>query len=192
MSLDEAQARIKARVWQAIAQTDLDLSGVTKENREALVDLVTEAALLEMDSGLTKSLRESQPAPDAPTAPNDFAPSLTGAPNDDVEEILWEGRPFLSLTLKYIITDERIRVIEGLVGKVRRDVELVRIQSMDQSQRVGERLLNLGDIVIRSHDPLNPIIIFNNVPDPQNVHEILRRAVLRARDKYKLSYREQM
>jgi hypothetical protein len=191
MSLDEAQARIKARVWQAIAQNDLDLSSLNKETRAGLVDLVTEAALLEMDSGLSKSLLESQREA-APVVSETAAPSIDGDPNDDIEVILWEGRPFLSLTVKYIITDERIRVIEGLIGKVRRDIELVRIQSMDQTQRVGERLLNLGDVVIRSHDPLNPIIIFNNVANPQEVHEILRRAVLKARDKYKLSYREQM
>jgi hypothetical protein len=184
--LDEAQARIKARVWQAIAQNELDLSSLNKETKEVLVDLVTEAALMEMDSGLSKSLQEVGMAPTA------TATSLEGDPNDDVEVVLWEGRPFLSLTVKYIITDERLRVIEGLIGKAKCDIELVRIQSLDQTQRVTERLLNLGDVVVRSHDPHNPLIVLNNVSNPEHVHEILRRAVLKARDKYKLSYREEM
>jgi len=37
----EAEARIRAEVWQAIAETDLDLSSLDKETRSALVDLVT-------------------------------------------------------------------------------------------------------------------------------------------------------
>lgn len=186
MSLDEAQARIKARVWQAIAQNELDLSSLSKETKEVLVDLVTESALMEMDSGLSKSLLESQVVAAVDDRP------LEADPNDDVEVVLWEGRPFLSLTLKYIITDERLRVIEGLIGKAKCDIELVRIQSLDQTQRVTERMLNLGDVVVRSHDPHNPLIVLNNVSNPEHVHEILRRAVLKARDKYKLSYREEM
>lgn len=188
--LEDTQARIKSQIWQAIAQTDLDLSALDKETKNALVDLVTQAALVEIDKELDTSLK---------TVTTSFAADepakgglLEADPNDDVEVVLWEGRPFLSLVTKYIITDERVRIIEGLIGKARQDIELVRIQSMDQSQKVGERMLNLGDITIRSHDPNNPLIILNNIANPEEVHEILRRAVLKARDKYKLSYREEM
>lgn len=188
---EDAQARIKAQIWQAIAQADLDLSAIDKATMNSLVDLVTEAALIEVDKELSTSLKTMGSTED------DENKFIKGAipeadPNDDVEVLLWEGRPFLSLVTKYIITDERIRVIEGLVGKTRQDIELVRVQSMDQSQKVGERMLNIGDITIRSHDPNNPIIILRNVANPEEVHEILRRAVLKARDKYKLSYREEM
>jgi hypothetical protein len=110
----------------------------------------------------------------------------------DEEEILWQGRPFLSLVTEYIITNERVRVFEGLVGKDREDIELIRIQDMDQTQTVKERLLNLGDIHLRSHDPSDPEIVLRNVKDPQTVHEILRRAVLDSRKKYGLYYREEM
>lgn len=183
MSLNEAQAKIKAQIWQSIAQGELDLSAVPKEQLTPLVDLVTEAALVEMNQGLDQSLVQ---------AGIDLKPVPKGDPNDDVEVTLWEGRPFLSITTYYMVTDERIRIIHGLLGKTRTDIELVRVQSIDQKQTFSERMLKLGDITIRSHDPNNPLIILNNISEPEQVHEILRRAVLAARDKYKLSYREEM
>jgi len=63
---------------------------------------------------------------------------------------------------------------------------------MDYSQTVSERILNLGDISIRSHDPSNPLIVLRNIPDPEAVYEILRRAVLSARKKHGFMYREEM
>ena len=56
MTLHETQSRIKANVWQAIAQNDLDVSCLDKQTVEALVDLVTEAALLDADAEMGKSL----------------------------------------------------------------------------------------------------------------------------------------
>ena len=187
MSLNETQARIKARLWKTIAQTELDLSTLDKETIEALVDLVTEAALIEMDDSITQSLAEQRATTKTVTDSTDLSVF-----EDHKEDILWEGRPFLSLTLHYTITDERIRITEGLLGKARENVELVRIQDMDYSQTFSERMLNLGDINIRSHDTSHPTILLKNVKDPESVYEILRRAVLHARKKHNFTYREEM
>ncbi len=179
MSVSEAQLRTKARVWQALAQSGLDISALDKATLEALVDLVTEAALIEIDSEISQEEKVS-------------ASTLEDVLNDYKEDVLWEGRPFLSLTLHYTITDERIRITEGLLGKARENIELVRIQDMDYTQTFGERILNLGDIHIRSHDPSNAEVVLKNVKDPENVYEILRRAVLNARRKHNFTYREEM
>lgn len=178
MNLEEAQVRVKAKIWQAIAQGDVNTAAIPRETLEALVDLTTNAALVEIDEEIGESLKT--------TKPNE---TLSDAGE---EEILWEGRPFLSLATRYVVTDERVRVIEGLLGKERIDIELVRIQDLDQTQTLRERVLNLGDIIIRGSDRSHPEIILNNIPNPQEVHEILRRAVLKSREKYRLSYREEM
>jgi hypothetical protein len=180
MSIDKIQSAITSKVWQAIAQSRIDLSAVPQEDVNRLVDLVVEAALQEID-GQLETL--NQPAAPTPADPVE---------DDSVEQILWEGRPFLSFTRHYQITNERIRVTDGLLGKDREDVELVRVQDIDHRQSLTERAFNLGDIVIRSHDQSNPEIILENITDPQQVHEILRRAVIKAREKYRLSYREEM
>ncbi len=186
MSVKETQERMRAAIWQAVAQEEIDLGGLPKTTLEPLVELVTNAAMVELDRQLGQSLQTSQNAAESPEMGE---PAKEGEPE---EEILWQGRPFLSLVTSYVITSERVRIIEGLVGKSREDIELIRIQDMDQSQTVSERLLNLGDILIHSHDRSHPVLVLRNVPDPQTVHEILRRAVLRARERYRLYYREEM
>ncbi|MCB9007378.1 MAG: PH domain-containing protein [Ardenticatenaceae bacterium] len=182
MTIKEAQARIKARVWQSVAQADLDLSALDKTTLESFVDLVTESALLEIDSELDTSM---------------LATAKTEASEDEEEdefgeEVLWQGRPLLSLVLNYTITNERIKITSGLLGKAHENVELIRVQDVDHSQTFGERVLKIGDITIRSHDPSHPEIVLRNVQDPSSVYEILRRAVLNARKRHNFSYREEM
>ncbi|MBK8906248.1 MAG: PH domain-containing protein [Anaerolineaceae bacterium] len=183
MTIKEAQARIKARVWQSVAQADLDLSALDKTTLESFVDLVTEAALLEIDHELDVSQLDNK------------STSVEAAEEDDDEfgeKVLWQGRPFLSLVLNYTITNERIKITSGLLGKAHENVELIRVQDIDHSQTFGERVLKIGDITIRSHDPSHPEIVLRNVQDPSNVYEILRRAVLEARKRHNFSYREEM
>jgi hypothetical protein len=181
MSLNQLHTAITAKVWKAIAQSQIDISGLAREDVDKLVDLVVDAALEEVDGQLEQV---SIPA-EAPSVDLD-------AGDEDDEEVLWTGRPFMSLTVTYMITSERVRISEGLLGKERTDVELVRIQSMDHKQSLTDRAINVGDIYIISHDPQHPEFTLENIKDPQGVHEILRRAVLKAREKYRLSYREEM
>ncbi|MCA9953803.1 MAG: PH domain-containing protein [Anaerolineales bacterium] len=181
MTIKEAQARIKARVWQSVAQANLDLSALDKTTLENFVDLVTEAALLEIDNELDLSQLADKSATVEVEEEDQFG-----------EKLLWEGRPFLSLVLNYTITSERIKITSGLLGKAHENVELVRIQDIDHSQTFGERVLKIGDITIRSHDPSHPEIVLRNVQDPEAVYEILRRAVLEARKRHNFSYREEM
>ncbi|VAW30913.1 hypothetical protein MNBD_CHLOROFLEXI01-1742 [hydrothermal vent metagenome] len=183
MTIKEAQARIKARVWQAVAQAELDLSALDKETLESFVDLVTESALLEVDNELDVSLQTAviEASVDSDEEEDEFG-----------EEILWKGRPLLSLVLHYTITNERIKITSGLLGKVHENVELIRVQDVEHSQTFGERMLKIGDVTIRSHDPSHPEIVLHNIQDPDKVYEILRRAILNARKRHNFSYREEM
>ena len=183
MTPNEAQARIKSRIWQAIAQSEIDTGGLEKESLESLVDLVTAAALLEIDDDIDEALSAEAKA-EAAVSGDLF--------DDEKEDILWEGRPFLSISVRYKITDERVSITRGLLGRSYENIELVRIQDIDYSQTLNERLFNLGDITIRSHDPSDPHVVLNNVKDPETVYEILRRAVLHARRKHGFTYREEM
>lgn len=186
MSVEQIQARVTARVWQAIAQNGIELSGVDKEKLNKLVDVAVDAALEEVDG----QLAQQQKAQRAQTV--DTEAFVPGDEDEEKEVLLWEGRPFLSLTVNYIITNERVRVIEGLIGKDYEDVELVRVQDVDFKQSVTERLMSLGDIIINSHDPSHPKLVLQNIQNPKDVHELLRRAVIKARKKNRLTYREEM
>lgn len=192
MKLNETHARVKSRVWQALAQSDVDTSAMDKAVLETLVDLTAEAALLELDAEVTRSLEDERKGAKGSEAAEVETSVSDDILNDHKEDVLWEGRPFLSLVLEYTITDERIRITEGLLGKRRENIELVRVQDMDYSQTFSERLLNVGDITIRSHDSSHPQIVLKNVKEPEQVYEILRRAVLHARKKHGFTYREEM
>lgn len=175
MTMNEAHTRIKARVWQEIAQLNLDVSAIDKETMNTLVDVVSEAALLEVDEMMAEGAKD--------TAVSD---------DDDDEKVLWKGRPFLSAVTYYTITDERIKMRSGLLGKAYEYIELIRIQDLDHSQSFGERLFKVGDINIHSHDPSHPEFTLENVKDPTAVYEILRKAIKEARKKHNFSYREEM
>lgn len=180
MTPNEAQSRVKASVWKALAQADVDLSSLPKGDQETLVEIVTNAALMEIDREIGAELNVNKKS------------MLSPEEDQKGEKVLWEGRPFLSVSTNYIITTERVRLIQGVLGKDREDIELIRIQDIDQKQSLRERLLNLGDIVIRGHDTSNPRVVLNNITNPQEVHELLRRAILDARKRYGLTYREEM
>jgi Bacterial PH domain len=185
MEPNEMEARIKAQIWQAIAENDVDLSSLDKDTRTALVNLVTLAALDAVDQELDGFLVENQ----------ESLNKLAGDENDDLEtdeQILWEGRPFLSISVRYMITDQRLRIASGLMGRSFQNIELVRIQDMDHSQSFGERILNRGDLEIRSHDPASPIVVLENVSSPEEVYDILRRAVRDARHNQGLTFQEEM
>ena len=182
MSLKESHGRIKASVWEAVAKSELNLDAVPESEIDALVEIVTDAALIEIDNELGRS----SPMEEIPE-PGDY---IDG--DEEKELVLWSGRPFLSIITEFVITNERVRIISGLLGKEREDIELIRIQDMDQKQTFGDRILQIGDVIILSHDSSDPRAVLHNVKDPEIVHEILRRAVLDARNRHGLIYREEM
>lgn len=176
MNINETRTKIMARAWKNLAQSDLDVKKYDESELESLITVVTDAALLELDEEIGQSVKVAE----------------TEQLGDGGEKVLWEGRPFLSISTNYIITTERLRLVEGVLGKDRQDIELIRIQDLDQSQSVSERIFNVGDILVKSHDRARPELVLQNVKEPEEVHEILRRAVLDARKRHKLTYREEM
>ncbi|MCB0078367.1 MAG: PH domain-containing protein [Anaerolineales bacterium] len=189
MSVFDQRERIKRRIWQAMAQSGVNITSLSEDDQTQLVDSIADNMVLELDNLLTEVgtpvVQQALSTP-PPTV-------VLGISDDDPNErIIWEGRPFMSIATQYTLTNERIRVRNGLVSKAREDVELVRVQDVDFTQTIRERVLNVGDILISSHDPTSPTLILNDVANPEDVHELVRRAVLEARKRHGLSYREEM
>jgi len=176
MSIDQTRAQVVGSVWQAIAQSGVDLSAVPYEQQEKLVGKIADSVMIAIDSMLDEE--KAQPVEQ---------------PVDDTEEtVLWEGRPFLSLVESYTLTSERLRVTKGLFSRNFENFELIRMQDLDVKQGMDERMFGIGDITIRGQDPSDPEIVLRNVHKPQEVYEILRKAWLNARKKYGLQFREFM
>jgi hypothetical protein len=199
MSIEETRARLNRQIKSVVTESKINWTPAQQEQLPQLVDQITDAALVEFDALLGSIVRAGQmlnaasatAASDASPAPAPgTAPAATGPL--PVEEILWQGRPFLSLGELYVVTTERVRMITGLVGKDSEDIELIRIQDVDHTQGLGERVLNIGDILLRSTDKSNPDAVLRNVTDPARVHEIIRRAILEARRRYPFAFRQEI
>jgi hypothetical protein len=179
LSFDQYRSQVSSSVWKGLAQSGVDLSQFPAEKQAILVDSIADQVLLTVNDMM------------------DDLPGTAGAraaiPDlKDEETVLWKGRPFLSMVESYIVTSERIKISTGLLGKDFENYELIRIQDMDVTQNLTERVIKIGDIRITGADPSNPQIVLRNVSDPKGVYEILRKAWLAARRKYGLLFREEM
>lgn len=117
-------------------------------------------------------------------------PSGAG-PDPSEEQVLWEGQPAGLVGkaksagningVKYTVTNQRIIVEHGLIGKKKEEMEVGKIKDYNVKQSVAERLQKIGDILIISTDLTTPKIVLEKVEDPDHVKEIIRSAVLRYR-----------
>ena len=68
MNLDKIRAKMISSVWQAVAQSGVDLSAVPAEQQEKLVGKIADAVLVSMDQIMDE---EYQPTPEATPAAAD-------------------------------------------------------------------------------------------------------------------------
>jgi hypothetical protein len=177
MAIEHTRAEIIASIWQAIAQSGVDLSSVPQDQQEKLIAAIANSVLLTVNNLLDE-------APEQPPADEMIS--------DMDEQVLWRGRPFLSLAESYLLTNERIKITKGVLGRDVENFELIRVQDIDFSQGLSERLLGIGDITIRGHDASKPQIVLRNVTKPEEVYETIRKAWLAARKRHGLLFREEM
>jgi hypothetical protein len=176
MSLDQIRSKLRSSVWEGMVASGIDLSSLRTDQRNKLTDTITDQVALAVNEIL-----------------DDIAGPPPSATNTEgTEQIIWQGRPFLSLVESYVITTERVRVMRGLVGRDMENFELIRVQDIDVSQSVGERMFGLGDINIIGADRSTPTLVLRNIKDPQEVYEKLRKAWLAARKNYGIMFREEM
>jgi membrane protein YdbS with pleckstrin-like domain len=179
MTIDQMRDAIKTRIWQAMAGSGVNLSAIARADLDRLVEQISREVLLELDELLSDSaaIPEIRSAP--PSAP-------------DEETVLWEGRPFLSFVEHYRVTNERVRILTGLLGRQHEDIEFARVKDVDWKQGVSERILGIGDILLNTADATRPQAVLRNVKHPEQVHEIVRRAMLEIRKKYHIIFEQEM
>lgn len=214
INVADMRARVKARVWQAVALNNLAMADIAKDKLESLANDITDGVLVEMDAlleqiGAPVDLLPDQGAGVSAQAGTAATPVAVVAEDkgakgerpakgstlpaqEDEEQILWKGRPFMSLVERYVVTTERVRIIRGMLTNDRDDIELLRLQDVDYRQTLGERILKIGDIFLKTHDPTLPEFTMRNIKEPEHVHEIIRRAMLNQRKKVNFGFREQM
>jgi uncharacterized membrane protein YdbT with pleckstrin-like domain len=85
--------------------------------------------------------------------------------------------------IRYELTSERLKLRRGVLNKLLDEVELYRVRDYRLEQPFLLRMFSLGNVIIRTTDTTNPLVILHAVRDCENVLELVRRYVEECRTK---------
>ncbi len=200
-SMDQQSVRqvVTARFYQSLAQSDVEITAIPQGQLQAIVNALADgvfAVLDEVETEADHPFAETESGVGDPEEREKASPAAysSEAVTDDLEseELLWSGRPYLSIGTRYELTTQRVRLIRGLLGRNYHEIELVRVRDTSVTQHLGERALNVGDVTITSADPSHPEFTLHNVKDPMEVRELIRKATMQEQKRRGLHYREEM
>lgn len=175
MNRDQVRDIVNRTFYSSLEESKTDLNALPPGQLQGLVRAISDSMF-----AVLEELEE--------TPPTAVAPSGNGNPEE--ERVLWSGRPFMTLRVRYELTNHRLRIYKGLVGRDIEELDLVRVRDTKVKQHAGERAINIGDVTILSHDQSNPEIVLSNVNDPLEVRETLRKAYLAEQERRGLRYRD--
>jgi membrane protein YdbS with pleckstrin-like domain len=92
-----------------------------------------------------------------------------------------------SISTRYEITSQRVRIETGLFSKMKESVELFRIDHFDVMKPFGMRLLGHCQLHLRSSDPGFPSIMIYGIPALEAMADTLRECSLRERSRRKVT-----
>ncbi|MDQ1255787.1 MAG: hypothetical protein QG656_381 [Candidatus Hydrogenedentes bacterium] len=122
------------------------------------------------------------------------------------EELLWEGSPshvtglgtyvlcLLTCVLivpiviafvqwlkirsrRYQITTQRIFYLTGIFNKNRDQIEIYRVKDIRVSEPFFLRLFGKGNIILDTSDKTTPVFVFEAVPKPRELADVIRQTV---------------
>lgn len=191
MQRDDVRKAVTAQFYQSLSESGVQITAIPQNELQAVVNALADgvfaaiAAVEAQTDTLTSNVAGATRA---------AAPQSSTAPNvgNYAETLLWRGRPYLTLGTVYELTSQRLRILSGILGHSVEEIELIRVHDTQVKQHLGERMLNVGDIHIFSDDNTTPELVLNNVQNPIEVRELVRKAVLEERSRRGLTYREVM
>ena len=84
----------------------------------------------------------------------------------------------ITRTTRYKITSYRIDYERGILKKRIDTLELWHIEDIRFEQGLLDRMMNVGSIIILSHDATNPKLELHGIPDPRPIFEKLKQRVI--------------
>ncbi len=186
---------VTARFYESLAQSGVEVTAIPQPQLQAIVNALADGVFAALDAMETEadqpfvaSVTRSDSAVDTHAA--DTSPPV--ATPLESEDLLWSGRPYLSIGVRYELTTQRVRLIRGLLGRSYHEIELVRVRDTSVTQHLGERALNVGDVTITSTDQSHPQFTLHNVKNPMEVREMIRKATNQEKQRHGLHYREEL
>lgn len=114
------------------------------------------------------------------------------------ERQIWKGRPSklwsprMSVTNRYRLTNQRLVMEFGFVGRRTEEIDLYRVNDVSVKQNPFERMVGIGDIYVSSADSSTPRKYLHNIGDPVRVKDMLREAARQERHRRRLLLHEDM
>jgi len=81
-------------------------------------------------------------------------------------------------SVRYRITNYRIDYERGIFAKDIDTLELWHVEDLKFHQSLLDRLLQVGQITVLSHDETTPTLLLRSIPQPRPVYEALKTRIL--------------
>jgi len=177
MNKDQIRDTVNRAFYTSLEESETEVNALPPGQLQAIVRAVSDSIFAVMEG-----LDEASPA---------TGPLQSEGESSLEESVIWSGKPLLTLGEKYELTSQRLRIFKGVFSRDIEEIDLVRVRDTKVKQHMGERLAGVGDVTIFSTDKNNPEITLNNVKDPLEVRELIRRAYLAEQDRRGLRFREE-
>jgi uncharacterized membrane protein YdbT with pleckstrin-like domain len=92
-----------------------------------------------------------------------------------------------SVSVRYEITSQRVRIERGIISKTKENVELFRIDHFDLHKPLGMRMLGHCMLDLRSSDTSFQTVIIFGIPDLERLADILRECSLKERTRRRVT-----
>ena len=108
----------------------------------------------------------------------------------DSIEYLWKDRKRrlglpLSFT-RYFLSEARLFCETGLLNLKADEVLLYRVQDLELTMTLGQRIFGVGTVCVHSSDKSMPHLDLKNVKHPREVKELIHRSVEEAKDRRRM------
>ena len=108
----------------------------------------------------------------------------------DSIEYLWKDRKrHLGLPLsftRYRLSEDRLFCETGFLNLKADEVLLYRVQDLELTMTLGQRIFGVGTVCVHSSDKSMPHLDLKNVKHPREVKELIHRSVEEAKDRRRM------
>ncbi len=105
-------------------------------------------------------------------------------------EFLWKDRKrHLGLPLsftRYSLSEDRLFYERGLLNLKADEVLLYRVQDLELTMTLGQRIFGVGTVCVHSSDKSIPHLDLKNVKNPREVKELIHRSVEEAKNRRRM------
>jgi membrane protein YdbS with pleckstrin-like domain len=81
--------------------------------------------------------------------------------------------------IRYTVTDAKLEIDAGLIGRTTRNIPLSKIQDVTVSASIPQRILGFGDVIIDNASDLGGTVTLHNISNPRHYADLLLRELRR-------------